>query len=70
MWIIHKGDRKTLHNTESYDLIRVVGDKIEMTKLDYPDKAEVLFYESAEEANAALVYLVEAMKRKDALVHI
>lgn len=67
-WIIHRGNRKEIVNTSTFESIDVLGKNIFLHCQS--GETATLDYESREDATKAFGYLLEAIKRGDHLVHI
>lgn len=66
-WIIHRSDRSVIHNSDSYNEIRVKNCTILLESCEYNT---FLPFETEAEAKQCFNYLIEAIKRKDAVINL
>jgi hypothetical protein len=69
MWVLHASDRSALYNISTADKISVVDNNIIITHERY-GASSVLAYDDAEQARKGFGYLIDAIRRKDAVVSI
>jgi len=67
MWILHKGDRNVIVNLNSWDEVHRKSSAIIFLK---DEKHRLMEFVNEQEASQAYGYLLEAIKRKDDLVHL
>ncbi len=67
MWIIHKGNRKNIVNLELWQEVVIEGSNIIFTN---DEQIKVMNFENEIEAVQAYGYLLEAIKRREQLVHL
>ena len=70
MWVLHKGDRKTLINLNRFDQVLCSHKSLIFQRQTKDGHSMVLNFEDEEEAQQAFTYLIEAIKRDDKLVHL
>jgi hypothetical protein len=69
MWVIHRGDRSSLYNIGHAQKLRVENNNIMIVHELYGNTS-CLTFETPDDAKQAFGYLMDAIKRKDAMVSL
>jgi hypothetical protein len=67
MWILHKGNRDIIVSLNAWDEVHLKSSSIIFLK---GEKTRLMEFDNEQEARQAYGYLLEAIKRKDDLVHL